>query len=255
MQRVVSNSPSSNQVKTALVVASYNEFQNLSQLLSELDSLLPPNIAFIIADDTGVKTEDQIENIVRGALVNSRNWQITFENTKAGRGSAVLRGFRLAKESYGESDFYAECDADGSHRPIDISKLILSTPSDFLIGSRYLRESRIEGWPFSRRIASRILNYFIPRFLGISCSDVTNGLRRYSKKANEIILQHEQINTGFIFLSEQAMILSKKGINPNEVPITFVNRIHGESSVGVIEVINSLIGVYILFRTKKKITR
>ena len=255
MQRVVRNSPDSNQVETCLVVAAYREFENLGQLLTELDLLLPPSVAIIVADDTGVETENQIQKIVSNALGISRNWQITFENTKSGRGAAVLRGFKLAKETYPNSNFYAECDADGSHRPEDIKKLILATPSDFLIGSRYLQESSIEGWPLSRRIASRILNYLIPNLLGINCTDVTNGLRRYSEKANEIIAEHKQVNTGFIFLSEQALILADNGISPNELPITFVNRIHGKSSVGLSEVVNSLIGVFELHRIKKKMKK
>jgi dolichol-phosphate mannosyltransferase len=255
MQRVVRNSPDSNQVETCLVVAAYREFENLSQLLTELDLLLPRDVAIIVSDDTGVESENQIEKIVSNALGNSRNWQISFENSKSGRGSAVLRGFKLATETYPNSNFYAECDADGSHRPEDIAKLIVATPSDFLIGSRYLKESSIKGWPLSRRVASRILNYLIPKLLGINCTDVTNGLRRYSKKANKIIAEHVQVNTGFIFLSEQAMILAHRGVIPNELPITFVNRVHGKSSVGLSEVVNSLIGVFELYRMKKKMER
>jgi dolichol-phosphate mannosyltransferase len=118
-----------------------------------------------------------------------------------------------------------------------------------------LKESSIKGWPLSRRVASRILNYLIPKLLGINCTDVTNGLRRYSKKANEITAEHVQVNTGFIFLSEQAMILAHRGVIPNEFPITFVNRVHGKSSVGLSEVVDSLIGVFELHRMKKKMKR
>ena len=255
MQRVVSNFFSTSQVKTVLVIAAYKEFENLKNLLIELDERLPLNVAVVVADDTGTEYENRIEKIVNESLRNSRNWLITFENSKSGRGAAVLRGFQLATINFPNTEFFAECDADGSHRPEDISRLILCEPSDFLIGSRYLRESAIEGWPLSRRIASRILNHLIPKVLGIKCTDVTNGLRRYSKKANEMVSQQVQINSGFIFLSEQAMILARNGVAPKEIPITFVNRIYGESSVGISEVVDSLFGVLSLIKSKKRISK
>ena len=251
MQRIVNSSPNAAEVNKVLVIAAYKEFDNLKELLNELDLLLPENVAIIVADDTGVNTEDRIVEIVQGTLSAARNWLISFEDKKSGRGSAVMRGFLIAKSHFSEAEYFAECDADGSHRPLDIAKILLSSPSDFLIGSRYLPKSRIEGWPISRRIASRILNYLIPRALGIKCTDVTNGLRRYSKIATEVILKHPQEHTGFIFLSEQAIVLSKNGLNPIEEPITFVNRIHGESSVGLSEVLNSLKGIFILYQKNR----
>jgi dolichol-phosphate mannosyltransferase len=252
MPRIVNSSPTASKVYTVLVIAAYKEFDNLKELLNELDLLLPANVAIIVADDTGVNTEAQIVEIVQGSLSAARNWLITFEDKKSGRGSAVLRGFLIAQSHFSEAEYFAECDADGSHRPIDIAKILLAAPSEFLIGSRYLPESRIEGWPVSRRIASRILNYLIPKALGIKCTDVTNGLRRYSKIATEAILKHPQVNAGFIFLSEQAIVLSSQGINPIEEPITFVNRIYGESSVGLSEVVNSLKGVGILYKNSRR---
>jgi len=251
MQKVVQSLPNARQVKKTLVIAAYKEFENLSNLLRDLNLLLPMDISIIISDDTGRESEKRIEKIVRGSLGNDRNWLITFENQKSGRGSAVMRGFQLANETFSELDFFAECDADGSHRPSDIFKVLTSPPADFLIGSRYLPESRIDGWPISRQIASKVLNSIIPKALGIKSTDVTNGLRRYSKDATQIILKHPPENTGFIFLSEQALLLSKNGISPKEEPIVFINRIYGESSVGISEVLDSLKGVLTLYLSNR----
>ncbi len=252
MQKVVKTLPNANAVKSVLVVAAYKEFENLHQLLVDLDSLLPSEAAIIVADDTGEGSQSRIEKIVRESLNSERNWLISFESSKSGRGSAVLRGFNQAKENFTEIEYYSECDADGSHRPTDIAKVILWPPSDFLIGSRYLPTSKIEGWPRSRRVASRILNLSIPKMLGIKSTDVTNGLRRYSKASTDLIIKHQPLNAGFIFLSEQALLLSNRGIDPVEVPITFVDRVHGESSVGLSEIIDSLFGVLTLFLARSK---
>jgi hypothetical protein len=251
MEKIVKSIDNKVLVRKILVVAAFREFENLNELLTDLDLILDDDVAIVIADDTGDAFQARIEKIVRNAIISDRNWLITFENEKCGRGSAVLRGFRIAHQSFTNLEYFTECDADGSHRPADIHKVISAKPSDFTIGSRYLPESKIEGWPISRRVASRLLNHLIPKALKIKSSDLTNGLRRYSARAALIILDHRQENTGFIFLSEQALLLSKYGFEPLEEAITFVNRIHGESSVGIDEIYESIKGIISLYRSNK----
>lgn len=239
-------------VDSVVVIAAFREFENLRTLLIELNQLLPANIAIVIADDTGEDKESSIEAIVRESLGGMRNWLVTFSNIKSGRGSAVLRGFRLSVKKFPAIGYFVECDADGSHRPLDICNLLLSSKSDFVIGSRYLPNSRILGWPISRRIASRILNFVIPKALKVRTTDVTNGLRRYSLRSVQLIMSHQPNNSGFIFLSEQANLLSRNGIDPVDFPITFIDRIHGTSSVGFAEILDSIRGVYFLYRANRK---
>ena len=239
-------------VDSVVVIAAFREFENLRTLLIELNQLLPANVAIVIADDTGEDKESSIEAIVRESLGGMRNWLVTFSNIKSGRGSAVLRGFRLSVKKFPAIGYFAECDADGSHRPLDICNVLLSPKSDFVIGSRYLPKSRIVGWPISRRIASRILNCVIPKALEVRTTDVTNGLRRYSLRSVQLIMSHQPNNSGFIFLSEQANLLSRNGIDPVDFPITFIDRIHGTSSVGFAEILDSIRGVYFLYRANRK---
>jgi hypothetical protein len=106
--------------------------------------------------------------------------------------------------------------------------------------------------PSSAKTLSKLLNSLIPIALELKSTDVTNGLRRYSRMATQIILSHSQKNTGFIFLSEQALLLANNGINPKEEPITFVNRIHGESSVGITEIVDSIKGVFTLYSDNRR---
>lgn len=249
---LVKNVLNATEIKSVLVIAAFREFDNLSILLSDLDKRIPKSFSIIICDDTGRDFQQIIEEIVRKALSSQRQWILSFSDSKSGRGSAVVRGFKLAMSHFSNLEFLAECDSDGSHQPADIEKILLHKPCDFLIGSRYLSESKIEGWPKSRRIASRILNYLIPKALGLEVTDVTNGLRRYSTKATSLIINHPQENTGFIFLSEQALLLHQNGIRAQELPITFVDRIHGESSVGAKEIVSSLKGVFTLYVNHRK---
>jgi dolichol-phosphate mannosyltransferase len=159
-----------------------------------------------------------------------------------------------ALNDYPEAKFIVECDADGSHRAIDILKIKNSeTVADLLIGSRYLPSSKIIGWPMSRRIFSWILNNSIPRVIFVEVHDITNGLRRYSREAVRQILSNPQMNTGFVYLSEQAVVLKKRGMKISEEPIIFVDRTLGTSTVTWRELTNSLLGIARLVISKQKL--
>jgi dolichol-phosphate mannosyltransferase len=174
------------------------------------------------------------------------------ENGKSGRGAAVRRGMKIAKENFPNLTNIMECDADGSHQPADIiSVKDDSSICDLLIGSRYLMNSKIQGWPLSRRLFSHLLNFSIPRALGIPIHDITNGLRRYSQPAVRVILKSEQVNKGFTYLSEQALLIHRAGLSIEERPITFIDRALGSSTVTWWEISNSIRGIFALVRFKK----
>jgi dolichol-phosphate mannosyltransferase len=164
---------------------------------------------------------------------------------KSGRGSAIRRGMAEALNLFPNLEYMVECDADGSHRPEDILRIKNSEDqSDLLVGSRYLSSSKIVGWPLSRRIFSRILNFAIPKILGVPLVDITNGLRRYTIRAVREILSEHQTNTGFIYLSEQAQIVKRKNLQITELPIEFIDRTLGKSTVTWREITASIRGIF-----------
>lgn len=246
---------SMNLIRNILVIPSYRETIALKEFLKELLSLLPLDCAVVIADDSP-EEDFQIIRVQIKELRQSFRHEILFSRSerKSGRGAAVSRGFKAGLLEYPNVIYFAECDADGSHQPEDVVSVIYSElESDLLIGSRYLKSSKIINWPKSRRIFSYFLNIAIPKILDIEVSDITNGLRRYSIKAFECINNIEPINHGFIYLSEQALIVSKSELTIDEIPIRFINRIHGQSTVSYKEVINSLLGIQTLTKLKKKL--
>jgi dolichol-phosphate mannosyltransferase len=171
-----------------------------------------------------------------------------FTCQKSGRGSAVLRGLLLARNKFPKAMNFVECDADESHRVEDVLRVLkVGQKNDFVIGSRYLRDSQILGWPFSRRVFSRGLNIVIPKLLQLEIRDITNGLRSYSVKATDILLSHQFMNSGFIMLSEIALLLGDRRIVPYELPSIFVNRRLGNSTVTKVEIVDSLTGLLNLF--------
>ena len=243
------------EVKTVIGIPSYNEIIALPELVRELMPYLRSQDALLILDDSSPGVFQETVTLVESAFVGSAG-KLLFSNFngKSGRGAAVRRGMKLSREKFPHLVHFIECDADGSHRVVDIIKVRdLESHDDLLIGSRYLPESKIVGWPMTRRVFSYLLNISIPCLLKVRVSDVTNGLRRYSITAVDAILAKEPINKGFIYLSEQALILRNQGYVLGEVPIIFVDRTLGKSTVTWREIVASLKGISDLFFSRNKL--
>ena len=206
-------------------------------------------------DDSPFQIHAEIQSAVTIAAKNSRCVVfLLHNNSKSGRGAAVRRGMKLSVESFPKMKYFIECDADGSHQVKYIIKLKSSEiVCDLLVGSRYLRESRIIGWPISRRVFSKILNSAIPFVLNVPIKDITNGLRRYTPQALRQILLKEPINKGFTYLSEQAFLVHSSQLKLAEIPIIFVERVAGRSTVTWKEILASLRGILYLLLLKKKL--
>lgn len=244
---------SNNEIKTVIVVASYLEDLALPVLLSELSLELSNDTLVIIADDSPsdyfsglkIKVEKQILHTELKVL-----W--SHHPKKSGRGAAIKRGMEVALNRAPKFERLIECDADGSHTSKDIAK-IQSFHDDFdvVIGSRYITGSAIVGWSVKRRLFSKLLNLIIPKLLNIHAHDVTNGLRMYSREAVKLICSAQINCPGFIYLSEQLLICKKNNLQVVEIPITFVNRTLGNSSVTKKEIIDSALGILKLWKIRK----
>lgn len=242
------------QVSTVIVIPSYNETLALPQLLRDLKPGLSFLDAVIVMDDSPKEVAEIIYQSCLNAVANS-DFEFRFETSgsKSGRGAAIRRGMVIALAEFPNIKHFIECDADGSHRPVDILKVKTSSSrADLLVGSRYLQTSKIEGWPISRRAFSWLLNQVIPKLMRIPLHDITNGLRRYSKAAVERIVSEPQLNKGFIYLSEQAIHIGRAGMKIEEQPIVFVDRNLGTSTVTWREILLSLRGILKLFGTELK---
>jgi dolichol-phosphate mannosyltransferase len=244
----------SNRFTTAIIIPSYNETLALPVLLSELKKGLTNQDIIIVMDDSPADVGLEIHKSCVKSLEGAESgFRFNSFGGKNGRGAAVRRGMQLAVTEYPNILYIVECDADGSHRVSDILKVKNSNiPSDLLIGSRYLSDSAIVGWPLSRRVFSLILNIVIPKLVHIPIRDITNGLRRYSKVSVHKILDKPQQNYGFIYLSEQAIIVKNSGLSIAEVPITFIDRTLGTSTVTGYEILQSIKGVAKLIFSRMK---
>lgn len=244
-----------NQITTVLIIPSYKEAQALPELLHDLKSDLTENDAVIIMDDSPPQIFEEIRQKCLASTKDSK-FLLMLNNSggKSGRGAAVRRGMELVIPQFPALENVIECDGDGSHRAIDIIMIKNSkSKADLLVGSRYLDSSEIVGWPLSRRVFSWLINKSVPRAAKVKLHDITNGLRRYSKNAVIEILSYTQENKGFIYLSEQAILISRAGMVLSEEPITFIDRTLGDSTVNWREITNSLFGILKLLLAVRKI--
>jgi dolichol-phosphate mannosyltransferase len=233
------------EITHAIIIPSYNEQEALPSLLKKLVLGLSAKDSIIVVDDSETTVSQRINELCL-EILDSASCHFSFVATgsKGGRGAAVRKGMIFADNTFPNLQFVLECDADESHRAEDILKILrLTSNSDLVIGSRYMKESAIRGWPISRRIFSFFLNVTIPRIVGIKITDITNGLRRYSRSAYKTVICTTPINAGFIYLTEQAVLVSDANLSISEVPITFENRVLGQSTVTSKEILDSLKGI------------
>jgi glycosyltransferase involved in cell wall biosynthesis len=146
-----------------------------------------------------------------------------------------------------EDDFIVEMDADLSHDPRDLPSLLSALEkTDVVVGSRYLPGARIENWPWSRTLLSRLANLWARFVLGIPLSDYTTGYRAYRARVFRELDYHRIHAKGYIVLTEMAWQLFEKGFSFSEVPITFVNRRRGESNLSLLEIISAFVNILVL---------
>ena len=147
-------------------------------------------------------------------------------------------------------------DADFSHDPNELPRNInffQKNSLDLLIGSRYLKESKIINWGLRRRIFSLLANYLAKSLLKIPIYDFTNGYRIYSQRAVKKITKNcGKIGGGFIVLSEILVELYINNFTIGEIKSKFVDRKRGESSINLKLIMVSLLGLLKLYFNKKK---
>ena len=226
-------------MKVLIIIPAYNEDENIIKLIKTIQNQ-HENINIILIDDSdNFLTKRNIENY------KFSNLKYIKREMKMGRGSAIRHGFEYAiKNSF---DYIIEMDSDCSHDPNEIKFLLQKITNknyDLIIGSRYLKRSKIIGWPLKRKIFSKLANLLAQFLFGFDISDYTNGFRIYSSRSITELLKYEIKNNGFIYLTETLIILKKKNYRIGEYPTIFINRKFGSSSVRLKEIINSLFGIF-----------
>ena len=220
-------------MKIAIVIPTFNEGKNIVDLIRELLEL-NLDMDILVVDDN---SPDGTAEIVKKVSKKNKNIFVLLRQNKRGRGSACIDGFKYFLSNGKKYDYIFEMDADFSHDPKEISLFLGKMPRyDMIIGSRYLRESRIIDWSLKRKVFSKSANFYARSLLRIPITDYTNGYRCYRYdvlKSIDFALVKE---SGYIVLSEIAYQIFLKGYRIGEVPTLFVNRKRGISNLHLSEI-------------------
>jgi len=214
--------------RVAVVLPTYCEAENIESLIQELQEL-KLNLMITVIDDS---SPDGTAEIVKRLQETYENIALFVRPKKLGLGTAIITAFRSILSPKNQPDYIITMDADYSHNPQDIPRLIDVARSgyDLVIGSRYCEGGRIIGWNRMRWLISRIANLIASAIVGTRIRDCTSGLRCYSRRYVETVLPnlHSQTYEIQIETVKQAWL---QGFRVREVPITFENRKRGKSKL------------------------
>ncbi len=231
-------------VETFVIVPTYNEADNLSDLVTQLLQL-PVNVGVIVVDDnspdgTGLLADQWAENYPGRVYIVHRPG-------KLGLGTAYIAGFKMALEALNAQRIMT-MDADFSHNPSYIPAMIdLSRLKHVVIGSRYVSGGGSRNCTWKRIWLSKIANWVARTLLGLKARDTTAGFRLYRREVLECIPLDQIFSSGYSFLVEMLFMCQRRGWQIGEVPIIFEDRRKGATKISRQEVFKAQYTVFRLF--------
>ena len=209
-----------------VVIPTYNERENLGPILDRLHKALP-DVHVLVVDDG---SPDGTGELADERAAANENLHVMHRTVKSGLGAAYIAGFRwgLAREY----ETIVEMDADGSHAPEDLPRLLDAVgDADLSIGSRYVPGGSVVNWPVRRQVLSRGANVYTQVALGMRIKDITAGFRAYRRHVLEKLALDEVASHGYCFQIDLTLRTADAGYDIVEVPITFTEREIGESKM------------------------
>jgi dolichol-phosphate mannosyltransferase len=212
--------------KPLICMPTYNESENLRSILEAIHEEVPEVHVLVVDDDspdgTGEIADDMAEDDERIHVLH--------RTSKAGIGPAYIAGFRWALTR--DYDAVLEMDADFSHQPEYLPEMIGQLERyDVVIGSRYVAGGGTEDWGLIRKFLSRGGGTYARSILGFDIQDPTAGFVAWRREVLEAIDLGEVGSSGYVFQIEMKYRAFKKGFDILEIPITFPDRVAGESKM------------------------
>ena len=212
--------------RVVMVVPTYNEADNLEWIVGRLRTSQPA-IEVLVVDDGSPDGTGALADELAAA---DPAVHVLHRSAKGGLGAAYLAGFAWALEA--GYDVVGEMDADGSHQPEQLQRLLAALlDADLVIGSRWVPGGSVVNWPLRREALSRGGNLYVRLLLGISVRDATAGFRVFRRSALEKIDLASVESTGYVFQTDLVTRCLRSGLTVREVPIEFVERVRGDSKM------------------------
>ncbi len=226
-------------MKTLVIIPTYNEIENIEAITSAIFEQ-QPNIHIVVVDDG---SPDGTSGVVKGLMASNKQLHIIENSGKGGLGKAYLQAFQWAIEQGFEA--CVQMDADFSHRPVDLNKLVAALPtSDFVIGSRYVPGGATSNWAWYRKWISLFGSFYSRMILGYPVQDWTGGFNAWNIRVLKALRLKEVRSEGYSFQIEMKFRGLKRGFQVTEVPITFDERREGASKMSLKIVIEAFYRVW-----------
>jgi dolichol-phosphate mannosyltransferase len=221
-------------VKKIVIIPTYNEKENIAAIINAV--IVLGNQYHVLVVDDG--SPDGTANIVKELMqLHPDKIFIQERKGKLGLGTAYIHGFKWALEY--QYDFIFEMDADFSHNPLDLDRLLAACEAgaDVAIGSRYVKGGATENWPLDRLIYSKGGSLYTRMITGMPVKDPTAGFMCYKNKVLAAMQLDHISFIGYAFQIEMKFASWRLGFKLKEVPITFIDRKIGVSkmSKGIIK--------------------
>ena len=224
-----------------VVIPTYNEAENIASLVTELLELpCAPNV--LIVDDDSPDGTGRIADDL--AIAHPQRVQVRHRAGKEGLGRAYVDGFAIAIAT--GADLIVQMDADHSHRPQDLQAMVntaVATGADLVLGSRYIAGGGTVGWPFFRRWISRFGSWYAGAVLGVPVRDLTGfkGWLCDELAASDL----PSISSDcYGFQIETTYRAQKAGVQIEQVPIVFHDRVAGASKLSRAVVVEAALVVW-----------
>ena len=209
-----------------VIIPTFNERETLPVIVRRLRAAVP-EAHILVADDNSPDGTGRQADELAGA---DENIHVMHRLGKEGLGATYLAGFAWALQS--GYDVVVEMDADGSHQPEQLPRLLDALRSaDLVLGSRWVPGGRTENWPASRQLISRGGTAYTRLALGVPIHDATGGYRAFRADTLRQLDLHEVASQGYCFQIDLAWRAVQRGLTVREVPITFVERTAGASKM------------------------
>ena len=209
-----------------VIIPTYNESESLPAVIQRLREAVP-DADVLVADDN---SPDGTGRLGDELAESDDHIHVLHRAGKEGLGKAYLAGFDWGLER--GYDVFVEMDADGSHRPEELPRLLEQIPhSDVVLGSRWVPGGSVVNWPASRRTLSQGGSLYTRLALGIPTRDATGGYRAYRATALRALDLESVESNGYCFQIDLLWRALQRGLVVREVPITFVEREAGVSKM------------------------
>ncbi len=231
-----------------LVLPTYNEADNVEPIVTAALEQLPANRRVLVVDDGSPDGTGEIADRLAG---ERDDVEVLHRDAKSGLGPAYVAGFRRALAA--GADLVAQMDADFSHDPADLPRLLDAVrEADLALGSRYVAGGGVEDWGPGRRAISRGGSAYARAVLGVPVRDLTGGFKVFRRAVLEAIDLETIPSLGYAFQIETTFRALRAGFRVVEIPIRFRDRRVGDSKMTGAIVVEAALRVPMMRLVKRR---